>query len=49
VTGCIISGVDILVFDCPPEQFDECVVQRPSPAVHADGNIEVKQNFGEVL
>lgn len=39
--------VDLFVFDCPPEPFNEYIVQGAAPAVHADGDSEGLQGSGE--
>lgn len=41
--------IQALVFDTAPQSFDEDVVQRPSPAVHADANTRDLESAGEVL
>ena len=42
--GLITLQVNVFVFDGPPQSLDEYVVQRTTPAVHADGNRVPFQN-----
>lgn len=39
--------IDLLVFDCPPEPFDEHVVAPCALAVHGDGDLVLLQQIGE--
>lgn len=39
--------IDMPVLHRPPEPFDEDVVQRPAPPVHADGDLAVLQGVRE--
>jgi len=39
--------VNVLVFESPPEPFDENVVLTAPPAVHADGDLVVVEDLGK--
>ena len=40
---------DRLVFERPPQTFDEDVVHVPAPAVHGDRDLRVLENAGELV
>ena len=40
-------GIDLLVFDRPPQPFHEDIVMRPAPPIHADLNTGLRQATGE--
>jgi hypothetical protein len=41
--------VEVMVFERPPESFDENIVLHSSAAVHTDGDVVVFQHLGEDL
>ena len=41
--------VDVIVFECPPESFDEHVVDCSTRAVHRDLHLCIDQDVGECL
>lgn len=41
--------VHVFVLDVAPQALDEDVIQRPAPAVHADGHAFAQQHAGERL
>jgi len=43
----IAPEIDVLVLHCPPETFDEDVVERATPTVHADGHALALQDARE--
>ena len=45
----IVLYVNLLIFDGPPEPFDEDIVEDSALTVHADGNAMVLENVGEFL
>ena len=44
----ILVEVDLLIFDCPPETFDEDIVINPAPAIHTDADALSGENLREL-
>ena len=44
----VLVQVDLLVFDRPPQPFDEDIVERATATVHADGDLRAFEAAGEV-
>jgi len=40
----VVAQVEVFVFHCAPEPYDEHVVQGPASAIHADGDVCAQQN-----
>ena len=46
--GAIALEIDLVVFDRPPEAFDEDIVERSAFAVHRQFDAESEQRLGEL-
>jgi len=40
--------IDRLVFERPPQAFDEDVVHAPAPTIHGNGDLRALEHAGEV-
>ena len=43
----IIAQINILVFHAAPKSFDQHIVERTAPTIHADSHVQVEQRAGK--